>query len=145
MADTVNVQTVFDGIRRQVVHLTNESDGTGESAVAKVDISTKTDGAGETATHSTIDYIEYAVQGFNYVTLAWSHTTPDEIAVLSGNGVIDWSGVWGMTDPQSAGGTGDLQLTTDVGIDGASYDITLHYRPTASCTGAHLWCGAHWA
>ena len=34
MADTVNVQTVYAG-RRVITHLTNESDGGGESGVGR--------------------------------------------------------------------------------------------------------------
>ena len=128
MADTVNVQTVYAG-RRVIVHLTNESDGTGESAVTKVDISTLTLSTGETPTYSTIDLIEYSVGGFNYVVLEWAHTANDEIAVLQGQGVIDWYAMGGKTDPQSAGGTGDIVLTTDGALDGDSYDITIHLRP----------------
>ncbi len=133
MADTVNTDTVHDGLYRQTVHLTNESDGTGESAVAKVDISTKTHGGpnGIAATYSVIDLIEYSVSGFNYVVLEWDHTTNDEIAVLSGQGVVDWRDVGGKADPQSGGGTGDILLTTDGALDGAHYDITIHYRPRA--------------
>ncbi len=130
MADTVNIQTVFSGIRRQVVHLTNESDGTGESAVVKVDISSKTY-KGLPAGSSTIDMIEYSVAGFNYVVLEWAHDTNDEIAILSGQGLIEWRDVGGKKDPRSAGGTGDMVLTTDVAADGAMYDITIHYRPKA--------------
>lgn len=129
MADTVNTQVVYEGARRHIVHLTNESDGTGESGVTKVDISTLTDGAGEVATSSTIDLIEYSVWGFNYVVLRWDHTTDDEIAVLFGQGVSDWYAMGGLTDPGSAGGTGDLLLTTDGGADGSGYDITIHLRP----------------
>lgn len=131
MVDTVNTQAVFDGGYRQAVHITNESDGTGETAVAKVDISTKTNGNGDTASYSTVDFIEYSVNGFNYVALEWDHTTNDEIAVLKGSGIIDFSSIGGATDPQSVGGTGDIVLTTDGGFDGASYDITIHYRPKA--------------
>ena len=71
------------------------------------------------------------MSGFNYVTLAWDHTTDDEIAVLSGQSVIDWSSIGGNVDPQSTGGTGDILLTTDGGADGSSYDITLYMRPKA--------------
>lgn len=129
MADTVDTAVVFTGARRRVVHITNESDGTGESAVAKVDISALTGPNGGTATYSTVDYIEYSVWGFNYVVLEWNADTPDEIAVLSGQGVIDWRDVGGYTDPQSTGGTGDIQVTTDGAVDGAGYDITIHLRP----------------
>lgn len=131
MADTVNVQHVFAGGYRRAVHLTNESDGTGESAVAKVDISTLTTSDGRTCTYTTIDYIEYDVAG-GYVVLEWNHTTPDEIAVLNGAGVIDWRDLGGKTDPGSSGGTGDIQVTTDGFVDGSSYDITIHYRAKAA-------------
>jgi hypothetical protein len=132
MADTVNIQVVYNGIRRQFIHLTNESDGTGESNVTKFNVSDFTDGSGLTATRSTIDLIEYSVTGFNYVVLRWDHTTDDEIAVLSGQGVIDWYAMNGKTDPGTTGGTGDILLTTDGGADGSMYDITLHIRPKAA-------------
>ena len=39
MADAVTSQTIIDGERNCVMKFTNVSDGTGESAVAKVDVS----------------------------------------------------------------------------------------------------------
>ena len=39
MADAVTSQTIQDGERNLVMKFTNVSDGTGESAVAKVDVS----------------------------------------------------------------------------------------------------------
>ncbi len=132
MTDTVNADIVFQGNRRHTLHLTNESDGTGETDITKLDISTLTDGAGNTATKFTVDLIEYSVSGFNYVTLEWERTgggaNNDEIAVLSGQGVIDWYAFGGHTDP-ATNSTGDLQLTTDGGADGSMYDITIHLRP----------------
>lgn len=130
MADNVTSTTIHDG-RYLVVHLTNESDGTGESAVTKVDISTFTNMRGQTATYTTIDRIDYSAQGFNYVTLYWDATSDDEIAVLKGNGVIDWTPEGGKTDPKSTGTTGDIKLTTDGGVDGSSYDITIRLRAKA--------------
>jgi len=128
MADTVDSKVLFSGARRYVINLTNESDGSGESAVVKVDISGLTGPNGGTATYSTIDRIEYSIGGFNYVTLEWNATTPDEIAVLSGDGSIDWTSVGGNTDPQSSGGSGDIQITTDDASDGDHYNITLWMR-----------------
>lgn len=130
MADNVTSTTVNDG-RYLVVHLTNESDGTGESAVAKVDISTFTDPHGNTGTYSAIDRIDYSVWGFNYVTLSWDATTDDEIAVLKGNGVIDFTPEGGKVDPKSSGTTGDIKLTTDGGADGSGYDILIRMRVKA--------------
>ena len=39
MADAVTSQTIIDGERNCVMKFTNVSDGSGESAVAKVDVS----------------------------------------------------------------------------------------------------------
>lgn len=131
MADTVDSKILFSGKRYHVVHRVNQSDGTGESAQTVVDISTINDPAGRTSTYSVIDRIEYSVWGFNYVTLYWDHTTDDEIAVLSGDGVKDWTDVGGNIDPRTTGGTGDILITTDGGADGAGYDITVYLRQKA--------------
>lgn len=133
MVDTVNVSTVHKGARRITYHMTNESDGSGESVVAKVDLSGLTYPVfgGAEATFFVVERIEYSVAGFNYVTLEWDHDTNDEIAVLIGQGVIDWTPEGGLVDPQTTGGTGDIVLTTDGAIDGASYDISLWLRPKA--------------
>ena len=39
MADTVTSQTIEDGPRTAILAFTNVSDGTGESAVTKIDVS----------------------------------------------------------------------------------------------------------
>jgi hypothetical protein len=131
MADTVDVKVVYSGKRRYTVHMTNISDGTGESGVTKVDISALT-GFPFTPTATTIDLIEYNVQGFTSVRLFWDHTTDDEIAVLgTGAGVIDWGAYGGNVDPRSSGGTGDILLTTAGTTSGNTYDITMHLRPKA--------------
>ncbi len=130
MADTVNTQIVYNGNRRFTTHLTNESDGTGEAAVTKIDVSTLTVADGSVATYLTIDFIEYSVSGFNYVTLEFDNSgTNDELAVLKGQSVMDWAAFGGLSDPQTTNFTGDIVLTTDGGSDGASYDITIHARP----------------
>lgn len=132
MADTVDVKQISSGPRRYATRLTNQCDGTGEAGVIKIDISTFTDSNGKVCTYTAIDRIEYAVAGFNYVVLAWDHTTDDEIAVLSGNGVIDASMDGSLIDPKTVGGTGDILLTTDGAADGCSYDITIYWRPKAA-------------
>lgn len=136
MADTVTTEYIFNGDRRKIVHLTNISDGTGESGVAKVDLSaiTFTNGTlkGVTPTFSAVDMIDYNIQGFTSVRLYWDHTTDDEIAILpTGIGTIDWVALGGKKDPRSSGGTGDILLTTNGATTGATYDITLYVRPKA--------------
>lgn len=132
MADTVTTDTIFAGAYRRATHITNKSDGTGETGVVKIDISAFTTSDGATATYSAIDFIEYSVWGFNDVLLAWDHTADDVIARLAGQGTMDWSVYGGNVDPQSAGGTGDVVLTTSGGAASTSgYDITIHWRPKA--------------
>src|SRR5262245_20540249 len=128
MADTVDVKAIFAGKRIKAYHLIGISDGTGESDVIKVDISTLTDPNGNVCTYTAVDRIEYAVNGFNYVLLEWDHTTDDEIAVLSGQGTIDHSMLGGNVDPRTAGGTGDIVLTSNGAAAGATYDITIYLR-----------------
>ena len=49
MADAVTTQTIIDGERNCVMKFTNVSDGSGESAVAKVDVSALAANANGTA------------------------------------------------------------------------------------------------
>lgn len=134
MADVVDQKTIYSGKRYHTVHRINQSDGTGESAVTVVDISTLRDALGRVCDYSVVDRIEYSVWGFNYVTLYWDHTTDDEIAVLSRQGVIDFADFGGKVDPKTTGGTGDILLTTNGGAAGAGYDFTLIIRPKATFT-----------
>lgn len=126
MADTVDSLVQFSGTRKYVIRLTNISDGTGESGVTKVDISTLTNGKGIAPTALNVESIQWSIQGFSSVRLHWDHTTDDEIAVLgAGNGFKDYTQAGALKDPRSTGGTGDILLTTAGAISGATYDILL--------------------
>jgi hypothetical protein len=132
MVDAVTSEYIFNGRRRKTLHLTNISDGTGEAAVVKADISALTFDRGTVPTGSAVDMIDYNIQGFTSVRLLWDHTTDDEIATLpAGQGCIDWNAYGGKADPRSAGGTGDIVLTTAGAVSGATYDITIYFRPKA--------------
>ncbi len=132
MVDTVTAEYIYNGLKRKVLHLTGISDGTGESAVAKADISTLTFDHGKVPTGTAVDMIDYNIQGYASIRLYWDHTTPDEIAILpQGSGCIDWNAVGGKADPRTSGGTGDIQLTTNGHSAGDTYDITIYFRPKA--------------
>ena len=129
MADTVDVKAVWTGKRKYAVRLTNISDGTGESDVIKVDVSTLTGPDGTPCTYTAIEEIQYAIQGFTSVRLEWDATTDDEIAVLpSGSGYLNYRDIGGLVDPKSSGTTGDILLTTAGAVSGATYDITIVVR-----------------
>lgn len=127
MADTVDVKYIKKG-RLHCIHLQNQSDGTGESTVVKIDVSTLVDPYGNVCTYTAIDRIESEINGMT-VRLAWNHTTDDEIAVLAPGGApLDWSAVGGNVDPRTTGGDGDILLTTNGQAAGSSYDITIYFR-----------------
>jgi hypothetical protein len=130
MADAVTSEYVFNGQRRKLLHLTNVSDGTGESAVVKIDVSAITFRNGLVPTYSTIDAIEYNIQGFSSVRLYFDADTDDEVTLLpTGMGVLDFYAYGGKTDPKTTGYTGDVKLTTAGAASGSTYDIRIHFRP----------------
>jgi hypothetical protein len=132
MADAVTATYLFSGRNRKILHLTSISDGTGESAVVKADISALTYGAGNrlVPTYTSVQMIEYNIQGMSSVRLHWDHDTNDVIAVLpEGSGCIDWWSMGGKADPRSTGGTGDIILTTNGHVSGGTYDITIWFKP----------------
>ena len=128
MADAVTSTTIFDGDRKAVIQLTNTSDGTGESAVTKVDVSAlsaRSDGA--TCTGCKIDKIVYTTFGMS-VKLLWNAST-NTIALDLNSGYsdsFDFSGFGGLQNTAASGGkTGDIKLTTTGHGSGDSYVIVL--------------------
>jgi len=131
MADTVNTNTFYSSQNRLFIQIQNISDGTGESAVIKVDKSTLTNQLGAEPSKLAIEAVQYSIQGFTSVRLYWDHTTDDEALVLpTGAGFKPFNLYEGqyLIDPGSAGGTGDLILTTAGNVSGATYDIILWLR-----------------
>jgi hypothetical protein len=129
MADTVDVKTVFSGRNRHVLHLTNISDGTGESGVVKLDISTLVGPDGTPPTKTVIEELQWSIRGFSDVRLFWDHDVDDEIDILAaGSGYFNYIGAGGLVDPGSTGGTGDIILTTSGTAVGNTYDITISLR-----------------
>jgi hypothetical protein len=137
MADAVTSNVIANTPTHYVVHLTNIGDGTGESAVVKVDKSTLLASDNAEPASLDIERIRWNIQGFTSVRLLWDHTTDDVAMVLCGSGYEDFAGdgyidgiskTEGLKDPRSTGATGDLLLTTNGGSSGASYDITLWIR-----------------
>lgn len=137
MADAVVVTTLLETKSQLVVHLTNVSDGTGEAAVKKVDKSTFLAPDGAEPAVLNIERVDFNIQGFSNIKLLYDHTTDDLACVLCGVGsrdflgkeqIMDVVGTPGITDPKSAGGTGDIMLTAPAGATTGTYDITLWLR-----------------
>ena len=92
MADAVTTNVVSQTPDRYFVHLTNISDGTGESAVKKVDKSTLTAEDGAEPASLDIEEVWWSVGGFSSVRLLWDHTTDDVALALAGSGYMDFRG-----------------------------------------------------
>ena len=126
MADTVTSQIIANGPRYHIVHLTNISDGTGESLVTKATLANMLRENGLVPTKTSVKEIQWSIQGFTSVRLYWDHNTDDTLAVLAqGNGYAEFGMLGMLNDPGSAGGTGNILLTTAGATTGATYDITL--------------------
>jgi hypothetical protein len=120
MADAVTSQTILDGPRNTVMKFTNLSDGTGESAVLKVDVSAL-NGAPSSV---KINRIHYSTAGM-VATLLWDADTDVRIADLSGDGCLDATVYGGLINNAGAGVTGDIKLTTVGHTAGDNYTIIL--------------------
>ena len=135
MADAVTSQTLSDGDRSAVVKLTNTSDGTGESSVAKVDISGfATNMHGETPARATIEQIWYDIGGMR-VALEWNATSNVVAAVLGGSaaagpgsGYMDFRSFGGVKNTLASGYNGDIDLTTHGHTAHDHYTIVLQLR-----------------
>jgi hypothetical protein len=126
MADTVTSQVIANGPRYHAVHLTGVSDGTGETLVAKVALSTLRLENGVVPTKTSVKEIQWSIQGFSSVRLYWDHTADDTLAILAaGNGYSEFGALGFLSDPASAGGTGNILLTSSGAVSGATYDIVL--------------------
>lgn len=130
MADAVTSQTIIDGERKVVMKFTNLSDGTGESAVTKVDVSAlQANKLGQACSRVTIEKVHYSVSGM-VATLLWDATADVRIMDLQGDGVFCMEQFGGIPNNAGAGVTGDVQLTTTGHSSGDTYTIILEMVKT---------------
>lgn len=126
MADTVTTRTLYSGNKKLIQQYTNLSDGAGESAVQKLDISTLTNAAGETVTAIKIEKIWANVSGM-VVQVLTDHTSDVLMHTLNdATWYLDFTSFGGKKDT-GTGGTGDVLFTTADHDAGDSYDITIQY------------------
>ena len=129
MADAITSTTVQDGPRKAVIYCTNTSDGTGEAAVVKVDVSALASLQDGTAcTGVRIQKVAFSTVGMS-VKLLWDASV-DVIAVelpADYSDTLDYSDISGLPNVAAAGGkTGDITLTTVGHSSGDTYSIVLH-------------------
>jgi hypothetical protein len=128
MADAVTTTTIQDGDRIAVIQLTNTSDGNGESAVTKVDVSALQPNSsdGQACTGVKLGRIVYSTFGMS-VKLLWDATTDTICWDLNSDYTTDedFTGFGGIQNTAGTGKTGDINLTTTGHTSGDSYVIVL--------------------
>jgi hypothetical protein len=129
MADTVATQILFQGDKELIMKFTNASDGTGETAVTKVDVSTLTSFQGKACTGVKIDRIYAAAHGME-VRLLWGAST--NVTILSVPQQVmqtmDFADFGGLINNAGAGKTGNILFTTLDASAGDFYTIILVMR-----------------
>ena len=132
MADAVTSQTLFDGDKHVVMKFTNISDGTGESAVKKVDVSAlNSDIYGNTCSSVAIEKIWWQCIGMK-VRLFFDASSDKFIIELGENqsGYHDYSEFGGISNNAGSGKTGDIDFTTVGHSSADTYTIILKMRKT---------------
>jgi len=127
MADAVTSQTIQDGQRIAILKFTNASDGTGESAVKKVDVSTlSANSAGLSCSRVTINRIWWQCTGMS-VKIEFDASANVLAIGLSedSNGYHDYSDFSGIPNNAGSGITGNLDFTTVGHTSGDTYMIVL--------------------
>jgi hypothetical protein len=127
MADAVTSQTILDGERLFIGKFTNFSDGTGETGVIKIDVSTLSPNAFGLACNGVkLNKIYGTTHGFE-VQILWDATT-DVFAwqiPQNSNYLMDFSSFGGIPNNAGAGRTGDVLFTTRDASAGDMYTIVL--------------------
>ena len=127
MADAVTLQTIIDGERNCVMKFTNVSDGTGESAVAKVDVSAlAANSRGVSCSEVRVMRISHSVVGMS-VQLFLNATTNVLLMEVaeSSNGHMDFKDFGGLSNNAGSGKNGDILFTTKGHSSGDTYSIVL--------------------
>ena len=135
MADAVTSQTIIDTEKRVVMKFTNLSDGSGESAVKKVDVSALTAHPDGTAcSNITIDQIWYDIGGMR-LAIYHDASTSALALVLGGSaaagnvqGHMDFRSFGGIKNNAGGGITGDIDFTTSGHTNLDHYTIILEMR-----------------
>ena len=127
MADAVTSQTLIDGVKTAVLKFTNISDGSGESAVAKVDVSAlSANDVGKSCTGASIEKIWWQCNGMKVQLLF--DASSNVIAIELGenqSGYHDYTTFGGLPNNAGSGKTGDIQFTTVGHSSGDTYTVII--------------------
>jgi hypothetical protein len=132
MADVVASQTLLDGERLFIGKFTNISDGTGETAVVKINPSTLSVNAyGRACNGVKINKIWSTTHGME-VRILWDATTDVFAWMISQNTnyLMDFSSFGGLQNNAGTGSNGNLLFTTLDASAGDMYTIVIECTKT---------------
>ena len=132
MADAVTSQTLIDGERLAIMKFTNISDGTGETAVTKVNVSTLAkSGSGQACTGVIVNKITSVCHGME-VRMYWDATTdvPFFMSTINTNYENDFSSIGGITNNSGTGKNGNIVFSTADMTSGDTYTVVLEMIKT---------------
>lgn len=126
MADAVATQILVDDTRRAIFKFTNISDGTGETAAVKVNVSALSGYQGQACTSVAIYKIDAITAGMG-INMLWDATTDVLIATLGEADFVtfDFSRFGGLTNNAGAGKTGNVLFTTVGAASGDRYTVVM--------------------
>lgn len=129
MADSVTSQVLVNGARNLVAKFTNESDGTGETGVKKLDATSATYAVNgqPPGIHWAVWYIEYDIKSMG-LRILWDATSATDMLVLGGFGTQDYKRFGGLYTPAVTGATGSILFTTVSAAIGSSYTVIFHMK-----------------
>jgi len=119
MADNVATKIIMASKEKSIFLLTNKSDGTGETGVTKIDISTLP-GAPKRV---KVTRMEWVAEGMR-AELYFDRTTPDRIYICGNYGQLTLEEI----PDKGTGGTGDILLTTWGQGANAAYSIMIEVK-----------------
>jgi hypothetical protein len=128
MADAVATQTIQDGGQTAIFRFTNVSDGTGESAVTKIDVSALTTNP---VTKMSCDSVSIEKIWFSNIGMGvkiYFDASTDVLVIqlpADWTDELDFSEFSGIPDNAGSGTTGDIQFTTVGHSSGDSYTIVM--------------------
>jgi hypothetical protein len=129
MADAVATQILFQGDKQVIMKFTNNSDGTGETAVKKVDVATLAPYQGKACIAVQIDKIYGLTHGME-VRMLWEATANVTILTYPQNNAqtLDFNEFGGLNNNAGAGVTGNILFTTLDASAGDTYTFILVLR-----------------
>ena len=122
----------MDGERLAIMKFTNISDGTGETSVTKVTVSSlAASGSGKACTGVIVNKITSVCHGME-VRMYWDATTdvPFFLSTINTNYENDFSKIGGITNNSGAGKTGNIAFSTSDQSAGDTYTVVLEMIKT---------------